>query len=215
MRSIHRVGLVLALGLEGCDSRPPDGQRASTRQATIATPDSVAPPPKLQDTLLPRAKARSAINLAGEGLRVVDLETGRSRAIDFGTQDSLVLAALATMFGPARERAVNPECGAGTLNFSSWSNGLTVWLQDARFIGWGINRPAQGAMPEGMRELTTAAGIGIGSTRKEMDEAYVLKVSRTTLGIEFDAGGVYGVLTSASPRGEVTSLWAGTTCIFR
>jgi len=48
-----------------------------------------------------------------------------------------------------------------------------------------------------------------------MDEAYVLNVSQTTLGTEFDAGGVYGILTSASARAEVTSLWAGTTCVFR
>jgi hypothetical protein len=64
-------------------------------------------------------------------------------------------------------------------------------------------------------QFRTTAGIGIGSTRRELDAAYQAEVAESTLGQEFTAGEIGGLLTSAAPDGRVEALWAGMTCHFR
>ena len=40
-------------------------------------------------------------------------------------------------------------------------------------------------------------------------------VSQTTIGTEFAADGVYGILSGTGDDARVTTLWAGVNCIFR
>ena len=63
--------------------------------------------------------------------------------------------------------------------------------------------------------LTTADGIGIGSTRVELEASREVEVEATTLGTEFSAGGLGGLFASPEPAAEIVSLWAGLTCHFR
>ena len=42
-----------------------------------------------------------------------------------------------------------------------------------------------------------------------------LGVEQSTLGTEFSAGGLGGVLESGKPAAKVTHLWGGSTCVFR
>ena len=66
-----------------------------------------------------------------------------------------------------------------------------------------------------MRILTTASGIGLGSTRAALESAYAARVSRSTLGMEFVAGGIAGLLASDHPAAPITHLWAGQVCLAR
>lgn len=145
------------------------------------------------------ARNAGALTLAPDGLSVVS--GGRARHIAFGSPAELALqVAEATTHGlPVRERS--GECGAGPLESATFP-GVRLWLQDGRFVGW----TAMG------RGLTTMAGVGIGSTRAEVDDVIVAPVEATSLGDEFTAGEMSGVYGAS---GTVQSLWAGTTCIAR
>src|SRR3546814_4604602 len=63
--------------------------------------------------------------------------------------------------------------------------------------------------------LGTMAGITRGSTRSDLESAYAAEVGETTLGTEFTAGGLSGLLDGTGPTAYITTLWAGTTCAFR
>lgn len=114
---------------------------------------------------------------------------------------------------------INTECGAGPLKMASWSNGLTLVLQEKKtstakewqFVGWYAGAPS-GAAPK----IATMAGVGIGSTRAELEGAYAVKVVESTLGQEFSTtSGLYGILDGPGQEAVITSLWSGTSCNFR
>lgn len=76
---------------------------------------------------------------------------------------------------------------------------------------------ARGRAPSDSRApaLTTASGIGIGSTRADLESAYAARVARSTLGAEFSAGGLAGLLASERPDAPIINLWAGEACLAR
>lgn len=102
------------------------------------------------------------------------------------------------------EEGYSSECNG---NFMRLENGLTIWFVDDAFAGWAVRGPAP--------TLTTVSGIGIGSSRDELESVYDVRIFRSTLGIEFSAGGLAGLLESDLPDARITHLWAGQTCIAR
>ncbi len=159
----------------------------------------------------PAAPAQVAGSLAldGEGLRVVARDSGSTRLIAFGSPEADVVDQIGTVKGGATpERGRNEECGAGPLDLVQWGDGLILWMQDGRFVGWAMNAPASGG-------ATTMAGVGIGSTRAELEGPTVVEVSETSLGTEFSSGGLFGILSGPGQAARITNLWAGTSCNFR
>lgn len=60
------------------------------------------------------------------------------------------------------------------------------------------------------------AGIGIGSTREEKESAYVITITKLSLGSEFaTTSGLYGIFDGAGKNAKITDMWSGTTCVFR
>lgn len=179
--------------------------------ATAVTPvvDSVA-------TLgAPGADSAAKLALDGEGLRVFLLPSGSARLIPFGEARSAVLAIVSRLRnGRDPELAANRECRA---TVATWpASGLQLWFtadSAARFIGWSLGgrAPADSTIPG----LTTPSGIGIGSTRAALESAYVARVARSTLGVEFSAGGLAGLLASARADAPIRNLWAGQVCLAR
>lgn len=145
------------------------------------------------------ARNAGALTLAPDGLLVVS--GARSRTIAFGSpaEQALRVAEAATRALPVRGQS--GDCGAGALDFATFP-GVRLWFQQDRFVGW----TATGRGP------TTMAGVGIGSTRAQVDDVIVAPVESTSLGDEFTSGGMSGVYDES---GTVRSLWAGTTCIAR
>jgi hypothetical protein len=127
---------------------------------------------------------------------------------------------------PPANVGVNEECGAGPLKMATWPNGLTLAFQEKapqgaatdsaasrewQFVGWSLN-PTQFSGPA----LITMAGIGLGSTRAEMESAYVIKVVKSSLGYEFSTStGLYGLLDGMGSEARITAMWSGTSCVFR
>jgi hypothetical protein len=84
--------------------------------------------------------------------------------------------------------------------------GLQLTFQDGKFAGWTINAAAS--------PLRTAKGIGVGSTRQELDAAYTdLTVEDSSLGLLFSSGQLTGLLDIDGIEGLVTDIWAGTVCL--
>lgn len=215
MKQLVLVPLLIAL-LTGCQHSPDTTHNAPKADVvpgkvqltpSVATPDSVAASPPL-------------LALTSNALQLVSQPTGSTREIPFGMpQGKLVALVSKVLQAEPKSIGINTECGAGPLKMASWSNGLTLVLQekkagaarDWQFVGWYAGA-ASGATPK----LATMAGVGIGSTRAELEGAYIVKVTKLTLGQEFSTtSGLYGLLDGPGKEAVITSLWSGTSCNFR
>ena len=165
-----------------------------------ATPNTTA------DVALPAGQPKLAVE--GEGLRWFLPPDGSARPIPFGTPQANVLASLERVRGPAG-KGVNTDCGAGPVEYANWPDGLSVVFQRGKFVGWGLDGRAAGA-------LATADGVGPGTTRVELERGFAtVSVQRTSLGSEFTAGELHGLLDGPEPRARVTEIWAGVSCVAR
>ncbi|MDT0630869.1 hypothetical protein RQM47_12280 [Rubrivirga sp. S365] len=197
------VGLAGLMALAGCQS------------GGAAPPVLPSPPPVEDDSeggeaASPSAAGAFEVALDLGGLRLVDPQTGSTRPVAFGDAEGAVVRAVARSAGEPAERGVNDECGAGPLSYASWSDGLTLWFSDGAFAGWAVDGRSSGS-----ERLTTMTGLGIGATRADLDRAYAADVGPSSLGTEFAAGDLGGVLDGSGPGARVTDLWGGTTCAFR
>ncbi len=144
----------------------------------------------------------------GEGLRWFLGTNGSARPIAFGAREADVLASLEGVRGPA-EKGTNQDCGAGPVQYASWPDGLSIVFQNGRFVGWGLNRRASGA-------LATASGVGPGMTRQALAALFdAVTFQDTSLGVEFAAGDIFGLLDGAGPKAKITDMWAGVSCVAR
>lgn len=147
--------------------------------------------------------------LAGDGVMLVVGASGATRSVPFGTPDSLAVAAVAAALGAPDRQTANDECGVGRLEFVIFDgDGLILAIQDGTFAGWSV-RPPEGAA------LRTMSGVGVGSTRAALEDVYAATIETTSLGIEFMAGGLQGVLAHADPDAPVVAFWAGASCVAR
>lgn len=196
----------LAALATACSSEPaaePNQADALPANASVQSADAAAP--------APAALAAPALAIEAEGLRLFDRASGSARPIPFGTPRAAALAALAFRGDPAGTGTLE-ECGAGPLDQASWADGLTLYFQDSKFAGWALGEEREGADKSA---ITTASGIGIGSTRAELEAAYKTDVFDSSLGTEFAAGELFGILDGTGRQAKVTNLWAGTSCNMR
>ena len=204
-RGLH-AGFALAL-LAGCGPvEEPDANKSIVFQGNAD--ELIVPKPVPETNIANMAEvAEPAVNLAPDGLGLV-LPTGATRHVTFGAQRDVATRAIAAALGSPIEEGDNQECGAGALSFASFRGGLGLYFDDGKFVGWNLDGRDGG-------RFATAAGVGIGSTRKQLESATAVKIEDSTLGIEFSAGDLSGLLSSRDPDGEITNLWAGATCIAR
>ncbi|MGG6240500.1 hypothetical protein ACQ4N7_17890 [Nodosilinea sp. AN01ver1] len=191
------LGLTLLLTTAAC-TRTPDTADVNGTEPTTAAPAPVDP---VEDT-------ESLLALSGEGLQLVGDQSGSTDTLAFGTEIAVVENALTELLGEPVESGENTECGSGPQMITQWPNGLSVHAADGEFIGWS-------ASPSTDADLTTIAGVGVGSTRGELEAAYTIEVTESSLGTEFSTGDLFGILSSAEPDATIENLWAGTVCNFR
>lgn len=210
---IRVAGMVsaAALLLAACSDRAaePATVESESPAAAQAGP-GVSVPARPSSSGQPVRGDASAVALAveGEGLRFFARSTGSATPLAFGLGADQVLEVLERNRGPA-DRGTNENCGAGPVQYANWADGLSVVLQTGRFVGWSLDGRAAGA-------IGTANGIGPGSSRAELDEAFgTVTVSQTSLGSEFAAGEIFGVLDGPSATAKITDMWAGVSCVAR
>ncbi len=193
----------VALLVAGCASEP-DSDTEPVAVPSTADPAEIP----LEDESI-ESDIAAALALEAEGLRVV-APSGSATPLAFGTVFEVVLEAVTRLRGEPSDQGVSPECGAGPLDYASWADGLTVYGQNGEFAGWAVDGDAPG-----VETLTTMAGLGIGSARSDLEDAYGAEVMETTLGTEFSAGELFGILSGPGPDATVDALWGGVYCNFR
>lgn len=194
------LGAVCAVGAcENADTSADNTSGAAVpADSSLLTADSVTNAPD---------SARALVALSGDGLMLVDPNTGSSRAITFGTDETLVIEVLTRALGAPGERGTNFDCGMGPLQFVEFSRGLIIAVQEGKFLGWSIHHNGE--------SLRTMSNIGVLSTRAELESAYSAEIAPSSLGIEFMAGGLQGVLTSTADTARISDFWAGANCVAR
>lgn len=189
---------VLVLGLAACS---PPASDTPAAPVDAAAPQSSEPAPAVT--------GKAAVALDPGGLMIVIADTGSTRMLDFGLPQAQVIEIVTNVAGAPRPVTTNTECGAGPMQFAEFPGGLTLLFQDDKLAGWSVG-------PGSVGKQSTMSGIGVGSTRSDLVAAYNgVTVSETSLGQEFSAGGLYGVLDGPGATAKIEVMWAGTSCVFR
>ena len=200
-----RNAFIACILLAACGSgRSQEANATSAAGASLSSANPSAPAAAAGNTV---AAATQDLAVEAEGLRLVDTRSGATRPLPFDTPEDQLLALLEAFRGPA-DRGTNSECGFGPLDYAVWADGLTLHFHDDLFAGWALDPRAAGVH-------ATMSGIGPGSTRRELEAAYEGQVEETTLGIEFHAGGIEGILDGEGPDARISAMWAGVSCVFR
>ena len=189
---------------------PTDKKSDSTQEKIIRNEISV-------DTGI-KIKSTYHISLTSNALQLVNSQTGSTTEVNFGKPlDEMVETINKVLQSKVSSIAINSECGAGPLKIAVWKNGLNLIFKEQKsnkewqFVGWYLGKPSGN-----IQTLKTMAGIGIGSTLQEMESAYVIKVTKTSLGNEFStSSGLYGIFNGPGKDAKITDMWSGLTCIFR
>jgi len=188
--------LMLALMFAGC------GEKTASAPAS-ASPEhnDVA---RIQ-VITPSEAASLKLALDAAGLRLYHIVSGTSRLIAYGSAKEEVGRAVSLVRkAQPQERGEVDECAA---NYVRWPGGLTLWFEQDRFSGWSASADSVG--------LATGTGIKPGSTRSELEAAHAVQLVESSLGVEFTAGGLAGILSSPRADARIISLWSGSTCLAR
>lgn len=196
--------LAAAVALAGCGGVSPVANQP------MATPRDIA--------LAPPAAPRNAADPAGtalggtmaldpQGLRAVEAELGTAGLLAFGSSADLAVEAVRHILGAApAEDAVMTTCGPAATRVVRWAQGFTLLARNGRFAGWQVERPVS----------AFANGIGVGSTLRELGQAFPVSVTRRGDDIVFAVTtpdiAVGGVLAGTRGDARILSLSAGATC---
>lgn len=217
--------LLVSIILIGCQNKDKDSKQIPRTKNTLDTVTIVEKnTEKIPDSIaIVESKSTHGLILTSNALQIINKETGSTSEISFGKPfDQMIEIVNSTLQSKPKSIGINGECGAGPLKMATWNNGLTIVFQNKtsksktpesnwQFEGWFV-----GSNSKNSKEISTMAGIGIGSTRAEMESAYVLSVSKTSLGYEFStSSGLFGIFDGPNKQAKITNLWSGLSCNFR
>jgi hypothetical protein len=190
----------LMVALAACSS-----PASETAAAPTDAPAKVAAAAKPAEVPAPAA-AKAVLTLASDGLSLRDPRSGKTQLVRFDIARADAELAIGKAQGTALDKGSSSECGAGTVDYTSYKDDLQLTFQDGKFVGWTVNSADS--------PLRTARDIGIGSPRQSLDAAYKdVIVEDSSLGLLFGAGGLTGLLDQDGIEGIVTNIWAGTVCL--
>lgn len=209
-RIARRLLLVLVplLVLPACGSNDvdvvgrADASDSPTASATTSSPTAVPV------TSAPVSE-KPVVVLQPDGLGFL-VGSSSIRQLPFGGPAAPVITAVEAALGKGK-RTELPDCGQGA-RAGYRVGGLSLLLDGATFVGWTEDG-------DSATRLTTADGIGVGTSRKDLEAAFPkLEVVESTLGVEWGVGvdeGLTGFLDADTPAAKVTQLAGGETCYFR
>ncbi|MFP3916068.1 MAG: hypothetical protein ACLFWM_14405 [Actinomycetota bacterium] len=239
--------VVLALALWQVGRAAPQPEAASTSMGTAETaPSTVSSTITIETTTIPTTSPSTAATVATTvptagapttepasttTLAPLVLEPDGLDVVSFGAGPEETIAAVSARLGGASSdsgwvssRGVFGTCPGSIVRVARWeslrvffTDGPTEFGEDATHFFYYIQSTADAAV---VIDLTTVAGIGIGSTVEELTEAYGTRTaidSSSSFGATFTVesqgpGLLSGTLTESVPRGQVTSVAGGFGC---
>lgn len=173
----------------------------SDANVTVPAGNEAEPAPVANET----AAAAPALNVAPDGVSLVS-QSGSARHVTFGMAQGVAVPMVTAALGKPSDTGRNEECGQGPMDTVAFKGGITMFFMEGKFVGWDLDEKSG---------FTTASGIGMGSTMKQVRDAMSITVEDSSLGHEFAAGDLGGLVSDKTPGGKVTALWGGSTCQFR
>ena len=213
MKLLPQLFIISAITISACQSNTQSTLNADSTlnndSLVIAKTDSIKQ--------IEIQEVKSTIALSANAIQIVNQTSGSTKAIAFGLTLEKLVEIVENVLKSKSTINMNSECGAGPLKFATWDNGLTLLFQEKKkdewlFAGWAANKPKNN-----QTKLTTMANVGIGTTRKETESAYVITVSKTSLGYEFSTKtkDLFGIFDGLNENSKITNLWSGVSCNFR
>ncbi|WP_353930185.1 hypothetical protein WJM97_18090 [Okeanomitos corallinicola TIOX110] len=193
---------IFILTISGCTNNPDNSNPSTTFSPSLSATETSEKQNQNQT-------AKSNLALSNDGIMTVNAQTGSTRNFTFDSDLAITKNVVTAILGQPKETSENAECPAGKLTTITWPNGFAINAAENKFVGWSVRPQTESA------KLTTMSNIGIGSTVKDLQAAYNIKVFDSSLGVEFNVGQMSGLLSKNAPDGVITELWGGTNCIFR
>ncbi|MEA3011622.1 MAG: hypothetical protein QOD42_167 [Sphingomonadales bacterium] len=208
LKSLLPLGLALAAAAAACGPAAPAPQPAAPPAAAMAAPAGAQPGEA--DAGEPAGLIIGNLRLSSDGLGAGMPGLHTNQSFRFGMPKAEIVAAVAQMRSWETPSEANGQCGAGPMEFTRFGK-LTLNIQNGRFVGWSLDGP-RGAEP-----IEEEYGLAIGTPRAEVFaiDSEEVRFETTARGVEFDAGGIHGLLSSNAPDATVTRLWAGISCQVR
>ncbi len=155
-----------------------------------------APNPVIEDAVLLNSKGLKA------GAEGFFFGAGKNEAIGSATK----------LLGAPIRTASNDECGAGPMETSDFSGGLSLNFADGVLVGWLWRLPMEGDSAPPV-PISLQSDIQLGTSRADLESAEgYLAVPQSTLGEEFSLGNAIGGFVEGD---AVSMLYSGTQCFFR
>ena len=142
-KALFPLSLLLLLIVTGCSDSDTDIERGVENSQTIVEGSKSRP---IEEESAASIAARVKDNLtdvvlalSGDGLSLINEQSGKTQTIPFDTDIATSIATISSTLGEPTEKSQNSECGAGSMRFITWSNGLTInaigrtvcWLDSA------------------------------------------------------------------------------------
>ena len=194
--SVITIGLALAACSQAPGSNPsePGSTVTANESAADAAPAAPAPTPTGAG-----ATAFVRAELAGDGITYRGGEGAAPIKVSFGASEQDATGHLVTITGESTEYFDPNAAGCSTTSFGETS----AYFQKGRFIGYSTSD----------KELKTAAGIGVGSTRAALEAAYKADFMQTEDGgLDFTIPGMRGVVQGDGPKAVIDEMAAGEIC---
>jgi len=213
MKLLPQLFIISAITISACQNNT---KNTSNSDSTLNNESSVV---AKTDTIkqIERQEVKSTIALSANAIQVVNQSTGSTREIALGMPLVQLVEIVEKVLKSKSTINMNSECGAGPLKFATWDNGLTLLFQEKKkdewlFAGWAANKPKNN-----QTKLNTMANVGIGTSRNEIESAYVINVTKTSLGYEFStkSNDFFGIFDGGNENSKITNLWSGVSCNFR
>jgi hypothetical protein len=212
--SFLSLGLLVSFLASACMDTSIPSEGTEDVPTTETTTEEGSPSSQTSEPIAPEETSLSEVSLVlnGDGFQIIRSEMDETESVTFEDSLGSAIEAVAVVFGqPAIAAAVNQDCPAGPMEFTSWDNGFTLNAMNGELVGWSVRSHNAADTP-----LLTDSGIGIGTSRSTLETAYAATVTETTLGTEFYTDDfLSGMLSSDASDATVEYLWAGTDCSFR
>ena len=213
MKLLIQIFIISAITITGCQNKIKNNSNSDSTSnndsLVIAKSDTIKQ--------IEIQEVKFAIALSANAIQIVNQTSGSTKEIAFGMPLEKLVEIVENVLKSKPTINMNSECGAGPLKFATWDNGLTFLFQEKKkdewlFAGWAANKPKNN-----QTKLTTMANVSIGTSRKEIESAYVINVTKTSLGYEFSTKSedLFGIFDGPNENSKITNLWSGVSCNFR